>query len=201
MGQQVECRVEFNGEVSSGKAMLESDAIHFRGGFRLKVPLKDLKGVSAAGGRLSVAFGEGTAVFDLGERAQKWLAKIKNPKGLLEKLGVKPGMQAVVLGVEGGFADELEQAGVGVSAGRLKKGADLIFFGAEERKNLDRLARLQDYMKRDGAVWVVAPKGRQHIKESHVLEAGLSVGLVDVKVVKFSETHTAHKFVIPLKRR
>ncbi|MFL6284250.1 MAG: hypothetical protein ACJ74Q_13995 [Pyrinomonadaceae bacterium] len=88
MGQQVECRVEFNGEVSSGKAMLESDAIHFRGGFRLNVPLKDLKGVSAAGGRLSLTFGGGTAVFDLGERAQKWLAKIKNPKGLLEKLGV-----------------------------------------------------------------------------------------------------------------
>lgn len=201
MGQQIDCRVEFNGDVSSGKAMLESDAIYFHGGFRLKVPLKDINDVSASFGRLSVAFDRGTAVFDLGERAQKWLTKIRNPKGLLDKLGVKPGMQAVVLGIGNGFVRDLERLGAVVSAGRLKKGADLIFFGAEERKDLDRLARLQDYIKRDGAVWIVAPKGQQHIKESHVLEAGVSAGLVDVKVVRFSETHTAHKFVIPLNRR
>jgi hypothetical protein len=34
-----------------------------------------------------------------------------------------------------------------------------------------------------------------------VMAAGKAAGLVDVKVVGFSSTHTAQKFVIPLKNR
>jgi hypothetical protein len=33
------------------------------------------------------------------------------------------------------------------------------------------------------------------------MEAGHAAGLVDVKVVAFSETHTAEKFVIPVAKR
>lgn len=33
------------------------------------------------------------------------------------------------------------------------------------------------------------------------MAAGKEAGLVDIKVVRFSETHTALKFVIPLARR
>ncbi|MFL6248779.1 MAG: hypothetical protein ACJ74H_22330 [Thermoanaerobaculia bacterium] len=33
------------------------------------------------------------------------------------------------------------------------------------------------------------------------IAAGKAAGLVDVKVVRFSDTHTAEKFVIPLKSR
>jgi hypothetical protein len=48
---------------------------------------------------------------------------------------------------------------------------------------------------------VVRPKGRTEITEDDVMKAGKAAGLVDVKVVRFSETHTAEKFVIPLSRR
>jgi len=48
---------------------------------------------------------------------------------------------------------------------------------------------------------VVNPKGVKTITEAEVLAAGKKAGLVDVKVVKFSETHTAHKFVIPKAKR
>jgi hypothetical protein len=34
-----------------------------------------------------------------------------------------------------------------------------------------------------------------------VLAAGKQAGLVDVKVVSFSDTHTAEKFVIPVAKR
>jgi len=50
-------------------------------------------------------------------------------------------------------------------------------------------------------LWVVAPKGVKEITEADVLAGGRKAGLVDVKVVRFSETHTAHKFVIPKMRR
>jgi len=48
---------------------------------------------------------------------------------------------------------------------------------------------------------VVALRGSTDVRESEVLSAGKSAGLVDVKVVRFSDTHTAHKFVIPLAER
>ena len=51
------------------------------------------------------------------------------------------------------------------------------------------------------ALWVVYPKGKKEITENEVLAAGRKAGLKDVKVVGFSPTHTALKFVIPLDRR
>jgi hypothetical protein len=56
-------------------------------------------------------------------------------------------------------------------------------------------------LKSNGHIWVVAPKGRQDIREMDVLEAGRAAGLKDTKVARFSETHTAHRFTIPLAAR
>ena len=44
---------------------------------------------------------------------------------------------------------------------------------------------------------MIRPKGSSAISESEVMSAGKRAGLVDVKVVSFSKTHTAEKFVIP----
>ena len=60
---------------------------------------------------------------------------------------------------------------------------------------------MQKFLKRDGAIWVIRPKGHADISERDVMKAGKTAGLVDVKVVRFSETHTAEKFVIPVARR
>ena len=51
------------------------------------------------------------------------------------------------------------------------------------------------------ALWIIYPKGQQHITEGDVFAAGHKVGLTDIKVVGFSATHTALKFVIPVKKR
>jgi hypothetical protein len=48
---------------------------------------------------------------------------------------------------------------------------------------------------------VVRPKGRPEISEAAVMAAGKAAGLVDVKVVSLSATHTAEKLVIPVKDR
>ena len=56
-------------------------------------------------------------------------------------------------------------------------------------------------MNRNGAIWVVYPKGRQDIREVDVIAAGKSAGFTDNKVCRFSETHTALRFVIPIARR
>jgi hypothetical protein len=69
------------------------------------------------------------------------------------------------------------------------------------KNDLKKLDRLQCFLKRDGSIWVVWPKGRQELKENDIIVAAKDAGLVDVKVVKFSETHSALKLVIPLARR
>jgi hypothetical protein len=51
------------------------------------------------------------------------------------------------------------------------------------------------------ALWIVYPKGQTQITENDVLAAGRKSGLKDVKVIGFSATHTALKFVIPLSKR
>jgi len=56
-------------------------------------------------------------------------------------------------------------------------------------------------MKGSAALWVVYPKGQKSITETDVIGAGRKAGLKDVKVVGFSASHTALKFVIPLERR
>jgi len=78
---------------------------------------------------------------------------------------------------------------------------DAVFVAANERSDLRRLATVQNFLKRDGAIWVIRPKGRPNISENDVMSAGKNAGLVDVKVVRFSETHTAEKFVIPVSKR
>jgi hypothetical protein len=48
---------------------------------------------------------------------------------------------------------------------------------------------------------VVYPKGQNHIREIDVINAGKSAGLTDNKVCRFSDTHTALRFVIPVSQR
>jgi hypothetical protein len=40
-------------------------------------------------------------------------------------------------------------------------------------------------LKRNGAIWVVYPKGKKEITEIGVLKAGRQAGLVDTKVARF----------------
>jgi hypothetical protein len=47
----------------------------------------------------------------------------------------------------------------------------------------------------------VYPKGKKEITEGDVLGAGRKAGLKDVKVVGFSATHTALKFVVAVEKR
>ncbi|MCA1840471.1 MAG: hypothetical protein ABR507_12660 [Actinomycetota bacterium] len=76
-----------------------------------------------------------------------------------------------------------------------------ILFWASETKELEKLESIRQTMARDASVWVIRPRGSKAITESSVMAAGLSAGLVDVKVVRFSETHSALKFVIRLRDR
>ena len=122
-------------------------------------------------------------------------------RSLLDKLGVEPGHRVSLLGVgDDDFVAELRGAGADVSR-RRRRGSDLLFVGVEVPGQLAALAGLEPWMVRGGAAWVVYPKGRKDLREVEVIDAGVSAGLVDNKVVRFSQTHTALRFVIPRARR
>jgi len=154
-------------------------------------------------GELRLQAADGLAVFHLGAAAEKWCDKILHPKSLIEKLGVKPGAKVALLGEFGAeFLREVGSLTRTVSKGKAASDSDWIFFAAVSKEDLAAaLPKISKSMQGATALWVVYPKGQKHITENDVLAAGRKSGLKDVKVVGFSATHTALKFVVPLEMR
>jgi hypothetical protein len=203
MGAEATCTAQFKGRAAAGKARLETEALQFRGGdLRLSIPFKQMSKITARGGTLSVTFPDGTATFDLGTAAPKWAEKIQHPPSRLQKIGVKADWRVSAIGVDDtAFLKELEGAVAYLSIGRIFKDCDAIFFGVTKEAELARLEKLKGSLKPNGALWIIRPKGRPEISERATMAAGKAAGLVDVKVVGFSPTHTAEKFVIPIVAR
>jgi len=202
MGQEVVCTARWGGKSARGKALLETAEVIFRGEERLKIPFSSIRGVEAKDGELRLKTDEGLVVFELGERAEKWREKIANPKSVVEKLGVKAGEPVAVFGkLEGQFLKKLKEQESPVTPGKVTNGIGWIFLAAETRGELDEAKKIAGKMRGSAALWVVYPKGQKGITELDVIEAGRKAGLKDVKVVGFSATHTALKFVIPVEKR
>jgi hypothetical protein len=120
-------------------------------------------------------------------------------RSLLDKLGVKPGARVAIYGVaDADFRRQLRERTTDISDGCASESTELIFLAADSVAELAGLRGLIDPLRRDGAIWVVSRKGRAAtIRDVDVIAAALSAGLVDNKVVSFSETHTALRLVIP----
>ena len=121
----------------------------------------------------------------------------------MDKLGVKPFHRISVIGVDDDvFWAQLIERAADTMKGRLRQDSDLIFFAADGLSDLQQLARLKTYLVSNGAIWVVSLKGKAaKIKDVDVIASAKAAGLVDNKVVSFSETHTALRLVIPVDQR
>ena len=203
MGNEVVCKVRFGKQESEGKALLETSEILFRGDFRLKIPFSTIKSAKAVDGELRLQTADGLASFQLGgPTAEKWWEKILHPKSRIEKLGVKPGAKVCLVGeLDAGFRREVGELTKSVGKAKVSADTECIFFAADSKQDLAALAKIAKSMQGATALWIVYPKGQKHITENDVLAAGRKCGLKDVKVVGFSATHTALKFVIPVERR
>ncbi|MGH9745791.1 MAG: hypothetical protein ACRD59_06740 [Candidatus Acidiferrales bacterium] len=123
-------------------------------------------------------------------------------RSLLDKLGVKPGQKILILGIDdAAFIHDIQPFLPEFAERKPAADLDLIFFGATQKKDLARLKPLRKSILKNGAIWVIYPKGRQEIREIDVIAAGKAAGLTDNKVCSFSATHTALRFVIPLAKR
>jgi len=118
-------------------------------------------------------------------------------RSLLDKLGIKPSMRVAIFGVDdAAFLADLRERTADISVGQAPLESDAILLAVDGPDDMRRLSELRGRIKANGAVWAVFRKGRKDFNENDVLRVGLESGLVDVKVVRFSETHTALKFVI-----
>ena len=198
----MKCTVRVGKEVSEGKALLETSEILFRGGFRLKIPFASIKSAKAVDGELRLETADGLAVFELGPAAEKWREKILHPKSRMEKIGLKPKTRISLFGhFEAEFLGELQELPISVTRDKVAPGSDAVFLAADSQQALLEVQKVAKTVKGAAALWIVYPKGQKSITENHVIAAGRKTGLKDVKVVGFSPTHTALKFVLPLDRR
>ena len=206
MGLEAVCTATFGHEHGEGHARLETAELRFRGPFRLKIPFVAIRRAEAARGVLTVTFSGGVATFDLGKAAETWALKIRCPKPLIDKIGVKPRMRVALVGAYEGARDQAFWDALGhratIRAGRSTRAkVEMVLCFAGTAAELDRLAALRDRIVDAGSIWVVYPKGVKVIREIEVIAAGKRHGLVDVKIASFSESHSAMKLVIPVGKR
>jgi hypothetical protein len=202
MGLDTTCVATFKRQRSEGRALLETDYVLFRGDFRMKVPFASITSIKVSRGTLTIGTPDGPLALTLGTDAEKWAAKLSSPKSLVEKLGVKRGSRVVTVGIaDATFVADLRRAGARVMSRPGATPVDIVFFAVNTPKDLERFVSLQKALALDGALWSIRPKGRPAISEAIVMAAGKAAGLVDVKVARFSGTHTAEKFVRPKSRR
>jgi hypothetical protein len=207
MGNEANCSVIVGKRRVQGKALLETSELVFRGaedGFRLKIAFSSVKAATVVAGELRLQTADGLAVFEVGAAAEKWCDKILHPKTRMEKLGVKAGATVALVGdfaFDGKFVAELRARTKNLSKDKVAAASEWVFFAAAGAKELAQFARLAKSLRGATALWVVYPKGQKTITENDVLGSGRRAGLKDVKVVGFSATHTALKFVVPLDRR
>jgi len=203
MGNELNCVARIDGKRERGKALLETSELIFRGAqCRVKIRFSEMSGVEARDGELRIKTKDAVFGFAVGQAAEKWREKILHPKTRLEKLGVKAGMGVEVIGEPDlEFAKELGQSRAVTEKGNAKPGASLVFWFVEGKNALHALGKVRKKLAGATGLWVVYAKGRKEMTELDVLNAGRKAGLKDVKVVGFSPTHTALKFVIPVEKR
>lgn len=192
MGKEAEVRAVFAEGEETGRLQYEAPRLVFRGAQRRVFQGGDLTGLRAEAGDLVLANG---VRFALGDKASaSWADAIANPKSRLDKLGVKPGMRVAIMNVaDDALAGELAARGASAVEGLGQ--LDILFYGADSAAELDRIPELIPALADKGALWICSRKGKAAaVKDIEVMAAAKAHGLVDNKVVGFSDTLTALRF-------
>jgi hypothetical protein len=151
-------------------------------------------------GFIAMVLDRGPILADRGH-VEKTAKNERYPRSRLDKLGIKPDAKVTLDGVKDAqFEAELATRTKDVSK-RARKNAAVIIYEIATVTALGKLEKLKSQIADDGMIWVLWKKGRKELTETHVREAALSVGLVDVKVMAFSDELSGLKLVIPLASR
>jgi DUF3052 family protein len=205
MGTEIVCEAKYKRASYRVKLHLDTQTLTLRDELKLSIPLMEIQQVAAKEDRLTVKWKNNTVVLHVGNKAERMANSIRNPRSLLDRLGIKPDHTVSILGLDDpSFVHDLRQRTDAVAEDSVKAKSDVIFLRARQRANLQRLKTLPRSLKSNGAIWVLWKKGSKNpedVKESEVMAAGKAQGLVDVKIASFSDELSALKFVIPVADR
>ena len=123
-------------------------------------------------------------------------------RGVLDKLGIKPGNAVVVEEISGPLDPEAS-AGLEERLGRGRAADDEsvdVVLAVVDAAN-DLVAVLADWKTRidpAGGIWLLTPKRRfpGYVPDTILIDAGKAAGLVDNKVCSVSDETSAMRFVI-----
>jgi hypothetical protein len=122
-------------------------------------------------------------------------------KNIIDKLGVKSGMQAVVMRAPEDYAEVLGEIAARAELKRMLGGRlDFIQYFARSEEQLEAvMGNLAAHIVPNGMVWVSWAKRSSPLNtgldDNKVRRIGLDAGLVDVKVAAVSEDWSGMKFV------
>ena len=121
---------------------------------------------------------------------------------LIKKLGIVEGMRLSVLNAPIEFWSEIGKVPEVEAIGKPVSKMDFILYFVDNKKDLKReFKKLAKTIKKNGMIWAVWTKGKKEFREEDVCAYGPVAGLVDVKVMSFSDTLSGLKMVIPVKER
>lgn len=129
--------------------------------------------------------------------------EVVSTRPVLDKLGIKPRAVVAVLDrFDPGFMNLLRERTADITTRRPRHKCDIVLIRADDAVSLSRLRELKEWIKPDGAIWVVRTKGAAAtLRDVDLIEAGLAAGLVDNKIASFSDTEGAMRFVFRLRDR
>jgi hypothetical protein len=182
-----------------GRVLLESDALVVRGDARCTIPRASIASSEVDGTRSSCATQPARRGWSSDARRRRGAAKLATaPPSLLDKLGIRPDADVSVLHVhDAGFLALLAERTTRVTHGAVAADSSVVLLGVEHDDELAAIARTAGSLRRDAALWVVHPKGRQGVRDTSIFAAARAAGLTATKVARFSETHSAEKLVVP----
>lgn len=205
MGQEIKTTLRWDGRIIEVTALLEGTELVLRGGATMTIPFGEMMSVESNGGFLDFKTTRGLMMLELGNKADAWREKIKNPRALIEKLGLDATKKVCVVGkMDPGLRSEIDGSGAKVARTARGKDFDVVFFVPKNRKELEKMPSIKEMIVDDGGIWIVYPKGLQGddaLTERAVLTSGRILGLTDNKVAKVDEELTAVRFVIPVAQR
>ncbi len=191
MGREAICTCRWGGKTAEVKALLETRELILRGDFKKKMQISELKDVRADGDDLVFKVGGESVALTLGEKnAAGWVKKIKTPPpSLKDKLGLKGGAKALVIGAVKDPA--LKEALTGAATKAAAK-AEMAVAVVENEKELAQAIRA---CPRDAPIWIVHRKGKgAGFGDTPVRAAMRAKGFMDTKVSAVSEAFSATRY-------
>lgn len=203
MGLEARCECDWQGESRTVKAHLDSTGLDLSGPFKLHIDLRNIKAAESSRGTLRLRTQDGPMVLHLGEKTEAWAQFIKYPRSRIEKLGIKAGQRVLLVGLDDQALEaDLASRECKVLRRETKTPVDVAMVLVDTPAKLQLIARYREVITSGGAVWVIRPKGKDTpVTEAQTRDAAKRAELVDIKVVSFSDTHSAEKLVIPKARR